>query len=236
MSTPVGHSRLQALHETHSFSAAATSSPASASALPTAPSAPAAACWPGRASHRTLVPRHPIARAHRPRVETTGRSRCCCTSPPRTAARPHQPPRNYGHPDQSNTGTTAASAAYAGPYRNSVRSSIRRRPHDAPGVQQPRRDRTHPSPPRTPARFVGPNMRLMELGPNDPVSMFPAMAALVFPHERKALLGHGAHGPHIRRVLHVQHGPHMQAPHAEACAYQVPLVPCRANTSFSRSV
>ncbi len=86
MSTPVGHSRRHALHETHSFSVSAISSEVSASG----PS------WPvmrkpqrigAAARDVALVPGDPIARAHDAARERRGRRRCCCTSRPRPGNR-----------------------------------------------------------------------------------------------------------------------------------------------------
>ena len=225
MSTPVGHSRRHALQETHSFIASASASDAIASA----PS------WPVSARRSVLA---------RPRVRWVSSrvTRKDGHITPASKARqvplllhistaPSMPPSGPGWSDQSSFGVKSGDRRVAGRVAEQRAVVHARRADDAAGVQHAGGIE------RVLHRLegagdAGAKHRLVEFAAHDAVAMLAAVRAFVFAHQGEAFLGHRAHGATSAGSFMLSTGRTCRQP-TEACAYQVPLVPWRANTSFS---
>ncbi len=142
MSTPVGHSRLQPLHETQSAIVSRIASEASASG-PSWPDKREAQRVGAAARQMLLVAGGAVGRAHHARIGSCGRRRCCCTSRRRWRSRPIPTSRA-----RSSSGSLPVARLEA-----EERAVVHlRRADDLAGIEQARRDRTCPSPPRRRAR------------------------------------------------------------------------------------
>ena len=172
MSTPVGHSRRHALHETHSSIASATrvrghGVGAELAGQRQAQRVGAAArevlsrrAWRGSDGHITPAskPRQVPLLLH---ISTA----------------PSMPPSGPGWSDQSSFGVKPRDRRVAGRVAEQRAVVHARRPHDAAGVEQRRSDRTRPSPPRTRARCAAPNIASLNSLRDDAVAVLAGMAS-----------------------------------------------------------
>ena len=168
-----------------------------------------------------LVARGAVRRAHHAGVELAAVRRCCCTSRPRRRSRPTR--------DQSSADVESSRRGWRVARARSGRACGRPccgGSHDLARVQQPCRDRTRPSPPRSARTMRGPNIGAMALGAHEAVAVLAGMRALVFAHESRTLPRRWrASASRPSRPCMLSTGRTCRQP-TEACAYQVPSVPC----------